>query len=94
VSARDVRTVRVVMTGLGNVGRRFLEIVMKKEEPLARRFGLRLQVVGAADSSGAAIDPGGLDVAAVVELKEKKEGVARLARVGRPGMSGAALVCA
>jgi homoserine dehydrogenase len=94
VSARDVRTTSVVMTGLGNVGRRFLEIVMKKEELLARRFGLRLRVVGVADSSGAAIDPGGLDVAAVVELKERKEGVARLARVGRPGMSGVALACA
>lgn len=92
MSAREVRTVRVVMTGLGNVGRRFLEIAVKKEELLARRFGLRLQVVGVADASGAAIERDGLDVAAVVELKRKKEGVARLARVGRPGMSGVALV--
>jgi homoserine dehydrogenase len=86
------QVLRVVLTGLGNVGRRFLEVVAAREEALARGFGLRLRVVGVADSSGAAIDPAGLDLAAVVALKKEGKGVARLGGVGRPGLDGVGLV--
>jgi len=52
---------------------------------LRERYGLAFAVVGAADSSGAAIDPAGLDIEALLAAKRAGSSVATLAGVGRPG---------
>ena len=53
-------TYKLIIVGLGNIGRRFLQVLWKKSDHLRDRYGLSFQVVGAADSRGAAIDAGGL----------------------------------
>ena len=60
---RDV--IRIVVVGLGNIGRRFLTVVETKGVDLQARYGIRFKLVGAADSKGAAINEKGLDVAAI-----------------------------
>ncbi len=87
-----MRTVRFVLTGLGNVGRNFLEIVHERRALLRERHGLELHAVGVADSGGAAVDPLGLDLEALVSFKRERRSVALLPRVGRPGLSGLDLV--
>ncbi|NJN94248.1 MAG: hypothetical protein HC875_09235 [Anaerolineales bacterium] len=77
---------RFILTGLGNIGRTFLEMLLIQEQLLVERYGLALQAVGVADSSGAIYAPEGLDVAAVVA--QKKRGGAWLNWPGRG--SGAA----
>jgi homoserine dehydrogenase len=69
---------------LGNIGRRFLEILIDKAGLLRTRYGLAFCVVGAADSRGAALDPEGLDLAAIVRLKQAGQSVAGLPERGRP----------
>jgi homoserine dehydrogenase len=86
-----MQTYRLLLSGLGNVGRSFLELVPSQAEVLARRYGIELRVVGAADSGGAAVDPAGLDIAALVAAKQARQTVARLDRVGLPGMSALAM---
>jgi homoserine dehydrogenase len=68
-----MQTVRLVLTGLGNLGRRFCEILLEKDTDLRQRYDLSFRLVGAADSRGVAYNPDGLDLAQVVRLK--KEGV-------------------
>jgi homoserine dehydrogenase len=87
-----MRVLRFLLTGLGNVGLPFLEMLQGREAALRERYGLKLVPVGLADSGGAAVASGGLDLAAVVEAKRAKRSVASLPVVGRPGMSGLALV--
>jgi homoserine dehydrogenase len=82
-----MRTYRVMLSGLGNVGRSFLELIPSQAELLASRYGIALLVVGAADSGGAAVDPAGLDVATLIATKHAGRSVATLAGVGTPGMS-------
>jgi homoserine dehydrogenase len=82
-----MRTYRVMLSGLGNVGRSFLELILSQADLLASRYGIALLVVGAADSGGAAIDPAGLDVATLIATKKDRQSVATLADVGKPGMS-------
>jgi len=82
-----VPTLRYILTGLGNIGRTFLEVVEARRERLRERYGLTLIPVGLADASGAAADPGGLDVGAVVALKRHGRSVGELPRVGRRGQS-------
>jgi homoserine dehydrogenase len=67
--------------------------VLESQAPLLReRYGCAFIVVGAADSAGAALDPGGLDPVAVHAAKERGDSVASLPVVGHPGMSGIDLI--
>lgn len=87
-----VRTLRFLLTGVGNVGRPLLEMIHERAALLRERYRLELRPVGLADSGGAAVDPRGLDLGAVLEAKRARRSVATLPGVGRPGMSGLALV--
>jgi homoserine dehydrogenase len=83
---------RLLLIGAGNVGRRFLELIVRKQDTLRDRLGLELIVVGVADTSGAAICPTGLDPQRVVDLKEQRHGLADYPGWGRPGLSGLEMV--
>jgi homoserine dehydrogenase len=82
---------RVILTGLGNVGRSLLELLLSQETLLRDRYGLAFVLVGAADSGGAAFDPHGLDIAAILATKAAGQSVATLPQVGKPGMGGVEL---
>ncbi len=84
--------IRLVLIGLGNLGRRFCEIVTERETLLAERYGLRLLLVAAADSRGAACNPAGLDMAAVAQLKRAGGTIGDYPGVGRRGWQGLELV--
>lgn len=88
----DERSVRLLLIGVGNVGRRFLEILIRKDRTLRDRLGLDLMVVGVADTSGAAICPAGLDLGQVVVLKAEGRGVSEVPQWGRPGVSALEMV--
>ena len=87
MSSRHPTQIKIVLTGVGNIGRRFLQALAAKEGLLRTRYGLTFTLVGAADSRGTALDPAGLDLEAVVRLKESGRSVAEYPDQGRPGMS-------
>jgi homoserine dehydrogenase len=72
---------------VGNVGRRFLEVIARKRDLLHSDLELDLKLVGAADSSGVAVCPAGLDPQQVVKLKTKGQSVAAYPQWGRSGVS-------
>ncbi len=86
------RSVRLLLVGLGNLGRRFCDLLVDKGPAVEARYGLRLLLVGAADSRGTALDPAGLDPARVSALKQAGGSVADLPGVGRPGPADAAWI--
>ena len=87
-----VRTVRVLLVGLGNLGRRFCDLLVEKGTHVEARYGLRLLLVGAADSRGAAYSPLGLDPARISALKQTGCSVASLPHVGRRNQTGTELI--
>ncbi len=87
-----MQEVRIVLVGLGNLGRRFCEILLAKDEQLRQRYDLALRVVGAADSRGVAYDPAGLDLNEVVRLKTTGGTVADDPEAGRRDWDSPALV--
>jgi homoserine dehydrogenase len=87
------RTVRLAIVGLGNVGRAFLELMVRKAGLLEARHGVRLVLTGAADSSGAVLDPGGIDPGALQAHKATGRGAGAFPG-GRPGMAATAMVAA
>jgi homoserine dehydrogenase len=91
-NTRSPRPVRLIVSGLGNIGARFLAILRAKEEHLRSNYGLAAQVVGAADSRGAAAHPAGLDLATVIRLKEQGRSVADYPTYGKVGQTPLELV--
>jgi homoserine dehydrogenase len=81
------KTLRLAICGLGNVGRNLARILRTQQSLLRERHGLRLVVVGAADSTGAAINATGLDPDAIVDAKSARRAIGSLPGVGHPGMS-------
>jgi homoserine dehydrogenase len=91
----DLTQVRLVAIGLGNIGRRFLQVLIAKADLLREQYGLVFRLVGAADSGGAALRLGGaagLDLQAIVALKEQQRSVAHYPACGQPGLAPLALV--
>jgi homoserine dehydrogenase len=82
----------IVLIGLGNIGLGFLRILRRKAKHLRDRYGLHFRVTGAADSKGAALDPGGLDLERVIRLKEERHTIAAYPGRGQPGMAPLDLV--
>ena len=79
-----MQTVRLVLIGLGNLGRRFCQILQSKKDLLQQRHRLVLTLVGAADSRGAAYDPvNGLDPGRVAALKASGGTIADYPDLGR-----------
>lgn len=79
--------VHLMLAGVGNVGRRFLELLVRKRDTLHNRLGLELILTGAADTSGVAVCPVGLDPQQVVRLKTQGQGVAAYPHWGQRGVS-------
>ncbi|MBA3943848.1 MAG: homoserine dehydrogenase [Herpetosiphonaceae bacterium] len=85
-----MQTYRCLLTGLGNIGRNFLDILATREALLRDRYNLALQIVGVADSSGTVYAPEGLNLAEVITIKREGRGVADLPN-GQRGNSPVAL---
>lgn len=83
----QVKEIRYALIGLGNIGRNLLDVYIHRQAQVAATYGLSFSLVGAADSRGAAIDPHGLDIAQVRDLKLAGKSVSATPAVGRPGMT-------
>lgn len=81
-----MRRIYLAITGVGNVGRRLLELIERKRHLLQALYDLDLVVAGICDTSGGAMDQKGLNLPQVVSVKEQKKGVATLPE-GIAGMS-------
>ncbi|MFN8474102.1 MAG: homoserine dehydrogenase [Anaerolineae bacterium] len=79
-----MRTVRIALAGVGNVGRGFLQLMRDKGDVVRERYGIDMLLVSAADRSGVVVNHDGIDAAALLRLKESGVGVAGYSG-GRPG---------
>lgn len=75
--------IRLAVIGLGNVGRRFLELVQRKHDLIKNRFNLDLIVTAAGDTTGGADYFRALDIPTILELKANGKGMAAYPTHGR-----------
>ena len=64
-----MKRVGLVLVGLGNVGRRFLRLLIERDDTLREKYGLAFSVHCVVDSSGVAISDDGFDLAHLLEHK-------------------------
>jgi len=79
--------VRIVISGLGRVGRAFVGLLLQKDKDLKERYGLRLKVVAAVDIGGAAVSPEGLPLTDLLAHLEKGGRVEDRISCGRKGFT-------
>ena len=77
---------RVILCGFGAVGRGLAGLLESRGDELYSRYGLKVRIVGAADSTGSASDPGGLDPARLAEAKRRGGVSAYPGADGRPAL--------
>ena len=76
---------RIILVGLGALGRGFLDHLAERRDSLLELYGLRVKIVAALDTSGAVVHPAGVDPAALAAAKRGPEGLASLQPWFRPG---------
>jgi homoserine dehydrogenase len=84
-----VKNVRIVLCGLGNVGKAFLELLAKRTADIEARYGLRLSLAAAVDIGGAAVSdaPGGLPARKLLAHLRSGGRVEGFGKFSRPGLS-------
>ena len=64
-----MKRVGLALVGLGNVGRRFLRLLIEYDDTLREKYGLAFSVHCVVDSSGVAVSDDGFDLARLLEHK-------------------------
>jgi homoserine dehydrogenase len=74
------KTVRISIIGFGNVGGGVAEVIKRKREEIARKYGIDIKIVGIADLKGVIVNENGLSDDAIMKLKtgEKPEDMTTL----------------
>lgn len=73
-----MKTQRLILCGLGNVGRSFLHIMQTQADLLRERYDLELKLVAAADSAGAILDAHDISTKLLLNHKLRKQSVSNL----------------
>jgi len=82
-----MKQTRLAMAGLGNVGKRLLELIAQKRGWLRQQCDVELVVVGACDTTAGAVNGAGLDIEKIIELKRAKKGMVAYPEFARANMS-------
>jgi len=83
---------RVILIGFGTVGQHFAKALYSKAAAFAATYGFQPRIVAVADRGGAAVNPDGLNIDAVLESKRSSGSVSSKARFGIPGKSALEVV--
>ena len=79
---------KLCIIGFGAVGMGVSRVVSMKREMLIEKYGLDISIVAVTDRSGAAINPNGLDIELLLEIKEKTGKIADYPEFGVSDISG------
>ncbi|WP_428324380.1 homoserine dehydrogenase [Nitrosopumilus sp.] len=62
---------RIILCGFGVVGQSLVKLFESRSEDLYAKYGLKPRVVGVFDSKGSAVNPSGLELNKLIEVKKK-----------------------
>lgn len=86
------KQIRVLVGGLGNAGRPMIDLFISEQNRVARDYGIHFQIVGVADSKGAAICPNGIPYQDIASVKDYSGTVAAIPEYGYPQMTALQMI--
>jgi len=86
-----VKEIRILVCGLGNVGKALIELLAERAAEIQDRYGLRLVLAAAVDVGGAAVSdsPEGLPAGKLLAHLRGGGRVEHFGECGRPGLKAA-----
>ncbi len=78
-----MRRVNAILSGLGNIGSRFVGVLHQKRDVLREKYDLDVRLVAAADARGGAIASEGLDLVELAQLKSQSQSIST---IGKPSL--------
>lgn len=87
-----IKTVRILIGGLGNAVLPMMDIMAEEKARVARDFEIEFKIMGVADSRGAAICEEGISSETVASAKRTAGTVSALPEFGRPGMTALEMI--
>ncbi|MBP2172331.1 homoserine dehydrogenase [Methanococcus voltae] len=67
----DFKELKVILVGLGVIGKGVLKVIDAKNDDLFKKYGFKISVVAACDSSGATINENGIKPLSIIKTKEE-----------------------
>ena len=86
------KQIRVLIGGLGNAGRPMIDLFISEQSRIARDYGIHFQIIGVADSKGAAICPDGIPYEHIAQAKDHCGTVAMISGNGHPQMTALQMI--
>lgn len=83
-----MKTKRIILCGLGNVGKTFLRLLAEREKEVQAKYGLKLEVGCVADIGGAALAQDALPLGQFLNYIQAGGKPENFQDYGRPGLSG------
>jgi len=85
-----MKNVKIVICGLGTVGKEYIALLADRHSDIERRYGLCCRIAAAVDIGGAAIagDAGGLSAGELITHLRGGAAIESFRDCGRPGMTG------
>jgi homoserine dehydrogenase len=78
---------RIILVGLGVVGQSVAKIFINRSKELTKKYGFRPRIVAIVDRKGTAINPRGLNLKRMLNLKKEKGTISLCENCGHPDMS-------
>jgi len=66
-----MKELKVQLVGFGVIGQGFAKVLLRKQNMLTEKYGLKIKVVSISDISGTAIDEKGIDLRKALEVVEE-----------------------
>jgi homoserine dehydrogenase len=89
----NLTTKRIILCGMGTVGKAFARLLDERREQITRKYGLDIEMAAAVDVGGAAVaDQGALPLGDLLVHVDAGGTVETFASHGRPGLSGVAAI--
>lgn len=82
------KEMRLCVLGFGAVGQGLANVVLSKHDELVKKYGLDLKITAISDSSGAAINPEGLDLELALNTKKETGKIYNYPEFGVEGIDG------
>lgn len=84
-----MKTKRIIICGLGNVGKTFMKLLSERTQQVEKRYGLKIEVGGVVDIGGAAVtSEGGLPLSDFLSHIGDGGKPESFGRFGKPGLTG------
>lgn len=82
-----MKELRIILLGFGGVGQAVVKLLERKQNQLLQQHGLQPRVVAIIDSQGAAIDKIGINLEAILKVKQNRGSVSMDEKLGLPNYS-------